>query len=442
MKFSITTRILKEKSLENLEKELEVLSKSKFNNINFGFTEIQNLLDGDIDLKPIANKCKKLNLESNTAHAPIHWPFFFNDYYNRLDKEVLEKRILKSIQISKLFNIKLLVIHVGTYLDENGKYDVQKSINCNKEYLDKFVKCANKNNIKIAIENGTQMEESSIPPHIYELIELVDYFNNKYGKEVLGICYDFGHANVGKRNIYKEIKDIGNRLKVTHIHDNFGIDDHNFPFYGTINWNLAMKALNEIDYKGELTLEVRYNCKMPELAGKDTIIVDVINNTYALLERLGNLMEHPEQDNINVICPKKEDVKYFTRRGAYAIIKKENNMIAIANDNNENFLLGGGIEKDETEIEALKREVIEESGYTLKNIIYFDKVKSYEYNKKYGNLEYVATIYIAEFDKKITEPIESNKIIICNPKEYISKIKHEYQRYVLRKYTDQMQNKE
>ena len=436
MEFSTTPRILKDKSLENLEKELEVLSKSNFNNINFCFTEFQNLLDENIDLKPIANKCRELNLVSNTGHAPIHWPFFFNGYYNRPDREVLEKRILKSIEMSKLFDIKLLVIHVGTYLDQNGKYDMQKSIQYNIEYLDKFVKCADKNGVKVAIENGTQMEEDTTP-YVEELIKLVDYFNNKYGKEVLGICFDFGHANVGKLNIYEEIKKIGNRLKVTHIHDNFGKDDHNFPYNGNINWNLAMKALKGINYKGELNLEIRYNYKMNELLGKDTITVDIINNTYSLLERLEKLIIGQEESNLNVICPKESNIDYTKRNGAYAIIKMGENKIAIAKENDEYFFLGGGIEEGESEQQALTREIIEETGYILKNVQYFDTVKSYEYSEKRGNLEITATIYTAEFNEKIAESIEKNEVIVCNSKDYKDKIKHEYQRYILKKYINQ-----
>ena len=433
MNLSTTIRILKDKTLENLEKELEVLSKSKFNNINFGFTEIQNLLDQDIDLSQIANKCKKLNLVSNTGHAPIHWPFFFNDYYNRADKEILEKRIFKSIQLSKLFDIKWLVIHIGTYLDANGKYDIEKSIECNIEYLDKFIKEADENGIKVAIENGTQMEEDTTP-YVEELIRLVDYFNSKYEKEVLGICFDFGHANVGNLDIYKEIKNIGNRLKVTHIHDNYGEDDHNFPYTGTINWNQAMKGLKEINYKGELTLEVRYNPKSDELYNKDRITVDLINKTYSVLRRLEELMKNPEESSINVIKPKEKDINYTKRKGAYVIIKKDNDKIVIAKEENKYFFIGGGIEAEETEEEALKREVLEETGYILKNIEYFDTVKSYEYSETYGNLGIIAIIYTAEFDKKVTDKIEENKIIICNPKEYEDKLYHEYQRYVLKKY--------
>lgn len=290
MNFSTTVRILKDKNLDNLIKELEVLSESRFNNINFGFTEIQNLLDKDIDLKPIADRCKELNLVSNTGHAPIHWPFTFNDYYARPDREILEKRILKSIELSKLFGIRWLVIHVGTYLDADEKYDAKKSIEYNIKYLDKFVKCAEENNIKIAIENGTQNEIYGAPPHIDELIKIVDYFNNKYQKEILGICFDFGHANVGRVDIYNEIKKVGTELKVTHIHDNYGKDDHYFPYEGDINWNLVMKALKEIDYEGELTLEVRYNSKMEELKSSNTITVDLINTTYELLEKLEGSM--------------------------------------------------------------------------------------------------------------------------------------------------------
>lgn len=52
-----------------------------------------------------------------------------------------------------------------------------------------------------------------------------------------------------------------------------------------------MKALKEIDYKGELTLEVRYDSKTEELKSSDTITVNLINTTYELLERLESLMK-------------------------------------------------------------------------------------------------------------------------------------------------------
>lgn len=276
--YSSTTRSLGEKNnIINFKNGLEELEKSKFNNANFNFFEIQELLDDDNYEKTFDEIIKDCNLKFNIAHAPIHFPFFFNTYYNLDKKNLYEQRIVRAINLSSKLNVEWIVIHLGTVLGNDGRYDLKQSIEENIKYLSKFVELANKNNIKIAIENGTNMEEE-VTPTIDELINIVDYYNDRYNKEVLGICFDFGHANVGKLDIYKEIKKVGNRLKVTHIHDNYGTDTHNFPFDGEIDWKKVITALKEINYNGELTLEVRYE--------DNKFNYDKINETYSLLEKI------------------------------------------------------------------------------------------------------------------------------------------------------------
>lgn len=135
------------------------------------------------------------------------------------------------------------------------------------------------------------------------------------------------------------------------------------------------------------------------------------------------------------IGKKIEGLQYTKRPGAYAIIeRKEDDKIAIATDG-EYFFLGGGIEEGETEIEALKRELIEESGYRIKNIKYFDKVKAWADGGDRGPLDITATIYTAEFDEKVKEPIEKDhKVLWIDAIDYKNNLYHEYQRYLLEKY--------
>lgn len=279
--YSTTTRSLGEKNnVANFKNGLVEIEKSRFNNANFNFFEIQELLDDNNYDKIFDEIIKDCKIKFNIAHAPIHFPFFFNTYYNLDKKDLYEQRIIRAIELSSKINVKWIVIHIGTALTEDGEYDLKKSVNENIKYLSKFVEFAVKNNINIAIENGTNMEVD-VTPTIDELINIVDYYNKCYNKEVMGICFDFGHANVGRIDVYKEINKIGDRLKVTHIHDNYGTDTHNFPFNGNVDWKSVMKALREINYCGELTLEVRY---------KDNIFnKDKIDETYLLLEKIENI---------------------------------------------------------------------------------------------------------------------------------------------------------
>lgn len=133
---------------------------------------------------------------------------------------------------------------------------------------------------------------------------------------------------------------------------------------------------------------------------------------------------------------KVEGLIYTKRPVSYVIIeRKEDKKIAIATEGKTYFFLGGGIEKGETELEALKRELIEESGYNIRNIKYFDKVTAWADGVKRGPLDVTATFYIAEFDKKIAEPIEKDHTVLwVNPSDYKDKLFHEYQRYVLDEY--------
>ncbi len=137
------------------------------------------------------------------------------------------------------------------------------------------------------------------------------------------------------------------------------------------------------------------------------------------------------------IGEKKLDTCYTKRCGAYAIIEREQDKKIAIVDHGKFFFLGGGLEKDETEEQALKREIIEEAGYGIKNVQFFNKVLAWEVSQSRGPLDITATFYLAKFDQKIALPIEKDyKILWVNPAEYIPKLHYEYQRYILKKYVE------
>ena len=133
---------------------------------------------------------------------------------------------------------------------------------------------------------------------------------------------------------------------------------------------------------------------------------------------------------------KDNNIDYKKRPGAYAIIvRKEDNKVGIVTDGFDYFFLGGGIENGETKIEALNRELIEESGYLIKNVKKLNEVGQYLYADGKGFLDVQAYVYIAEFDKKIKEPIEKDHMVLwVNPEEYVNKLYREWQRYILQEY--------
>lgn len=141
---------------------------------------------------------------------------------------------------------------------------------------------------------------------------------------------------------------------------------------------------------------------------------------------------------------KLENINYKKRPGAYAILKrKEDHKIGIVTDGKDNFYLGGGIEEGETVLAALKREALEEAGYQLKNLIPFETVGSYLYSKTHGYLEVIANVYIAELDRKMSEPKEQDHVLLwIEPTTYVGKMCQEWQEYILKKYMEKIEQEE
>jgi sugar phosphate isomerase/epimerase len=135
-----------------------------------------------------------------------------------------------------------LVVHPPKYYNPK----LEKRVHTSKKSLDSVKDLCTDTGVTLAIENCQKDDH-----HI-----LSDYFH-LYEPEFIGWCYDSGHANINGN--LDHLKLFEERLKVTHLHDNKGVlDDHQYPGWGTINWQSIISWLKKINYDKPLNLEIAH----------------------------------------------------------------------------------------------------------------------------------------------------------------------------------------
>ncbi len=99
--------------------------------------------------------------------------------------------------------------------------------------------------VKIALEN--------LPA---EGFGRIDELFAAHGADVLGLCYDSGHGNIGCDSI-PDLARRGDRLIALHLDDNDGSgDQHRIPFTGTVDWRRVTDAIAASSYGGCVSLEL------------------------------------------------------------------------------------------------------------------------------------------------------------------------------------------
>lgn len=102
----------------------------------------------------------------------------------------------------------------------------------------------------------------------------------------------------------------------------------------------------------------------------------------------------------------KEDVRYVDRKGAYLIAIKDNK-VAVIKTQKGYFLLGGGMENDETDEACIIRECLEETGYTVKIRKKVCSAETYARHPQIGYFHPIQNYYYGELLKQVREATES-----------------------------------
>ncbi len=172
----------------------------------------------------------------------------------------------KSMQICAFFNCPCIVIHgfkLAYFLGSE-----EEEWRRTEKFLDNLAPMAKDMGITMCIENLYD----SLNGHLVEgpccnarkAADRIDRMNDRYHAQVLGFCFDTGHANLTGLDFEDFITTLDYRLKVLHIHDNDGVSDlHQVPFTFTktrenlpsTDWNGFIKGLKNIKFSKTLSFE-------------------------------------------------------------------------------------------------------------------------------------------------------------------------------------------
>lgn len=200
----------------------------------------------------------------NQMHMP--YPIYVPNADKEINDYLWNQMAPKSMVICRYLDCKYIVIHGFKLAHFLGSEELEWQKTA--KFIDTIAPLAKEMGITICIENlysgiGGHLVEGPCC-NVRKAVERIDDFNEKYGAEVLGFCFDTGHANLVGIDFENFITMLGERLKVLHIHDNDGISDlHQIPFTFTMtrenksstDWDGFIRGLRNIKFDKVLSFE-------------------------------------------------------------------------------------------------------------------------------------------------------------------------------------------
>ncbi len=240
------------------EQMLAYTAAAGFQEVAIGFSESPVCFSKDYEREVV--RLQELLQKNGLICRQIHLPCYPLLESSDIVKEEVENAIKVGIRIGSMLGAEWGAFHPRTAVDQG--FDRTLSFRHNREKLCEYLEWAEKYGMGIAVENMplypyVKPEWRFFGGGFEELCELVDTLDS----EKIGICWDFGHAHLSALDQSAALRRVGERLKITHVHDNSRNDDHHqLPLLRTCDWNIQwgpiMHTLRAVGYQGPMTLEV------------------------------------------------------------------------------------------------------------------------------------------------------------------------------------------
>ena len=115
---------------------------------------------------------------------------------------------------------------------------------------------------------------------------------------------------------------------------------------------------------------------------------------------------------------RKQEGTYYERPGAY-LLPFAGDKMAVVRTHRGLFLLGGGIQGTENDLECVRRECLEECGYTCRIGEMLASAEAYSIHDKKGLFHPIQHYYLGELLKKVQEPTEKDHSLLWMTYEQI-----------------------
>lgn len=232
----------------------------------------------DLEVGPtIALEEKTFNDVLEEGKIDISALIYCRNFLSEDDSEAKEhqKQLKERIKFAPKVGVKKIICSTGVKKESfyGMRFDPEKSINEVVEFLKDITELAEKNNVKLCIENCPVMGNIAISPYMWEIIFEQVQSNN------LGLAFDPSHMiwqfmdpyiviNKFKNKIFhvhgKDTEILYNNLRKVGILHNITEETvffkhqwwrHRLPGLGDINWSKIIANLDEIGYTGTISIE-------------------------------------------------------------------------------------------------------------------------------------------------------------------------------------------
>lgn len=207
---------------------------------------------------------KAAGIRIHQMHMP--YPMYVPGGKQELNDYLMNAVAPKSMNICAFFGCRYIVVHGFKLVRNLGSEEAEWEET--ERFLDSIAPMAKEMGITICIENlygniGGHIVEGPCC-NVRKAVQRIDRFNDRYKAEVLGFCFDTGHANLVRLDFEEFMSALDMRLKVFHIHDNDGAADlHQIPFTFTktrenqpsTDWQGFIRGLKAIGFQGALSFE-------------------------------------------------------------------------------------------------------------------------------------------------------------------------------------------